>query len=101
MAWPNDKTAVRERRRPWREKEAGRIRHGAGDGEELRIALVWVHRGDRPSIEFRQWDYRFAEPIPTRFGFRMDAKHIPWLIEKLTAAALETGSAEDFTIEEI
>ena len=96
MAWPNDSASVTGRRRPWREKQLGALKHSGA--EELRVTVSWQQRGDPAILEARQWDLRHGpDGVPSRHGIRLPASHVPWLIDKLTeAAVLEAGIGEDF-----
>ena len=95
MPWPAD--VPHGRCTPFREVEVAVVQHGRGT-EELRIFISWSRRGDGAVLEMRQFGRRAeGDPIPTKWGFRIDAAKIPELIDGLTKAALTCG--EHFTKE--
>jgi hypothetical protein len=85
-----------DRRRPWRERELGRLRHS--DREELRASIVWPRSDAAPVLEFRQWKLEGDEPTPSVHGFQVGAQHIPWLMEKLTEAGMEIAPVDGLNL---
>ena len=81
-----------ERRRPWREKDIGQLRHK--DDEELRVCIIWPHSAAVPRLELRQWKYENDEWRPTGHSVQVEASRIPWLLEKLTAAGMEIAPVD-------